>query len=168
VQLLQDIAMMQAVLEHESERGRRQSQIENANRPSKNDVKKLITKLDETLRQKEMFESMPSPTTKVPFQPSPIRKTSSSSKKTKTKSTGIDISPLRVNKNRVVYSPDKDECKDVERSFEVEESKNDFLSSNNNNGKQKTKSRTRSLLQTHVSKGKLEEGLEDDDLKFFI
>jgi len=160
-ELLQDISMMQAVIEHENERGRRQSQsAEENSRPSQTEVKNLLGKLDEKLRQEELMEKLGTRKQKLPFEPSPIKKVK--------KGDAIHISPLRISKSRVVYSPSGDGDDD-----DVDESKNDddgyyYAVEESKIEQQEKKSRTRSLLQKHVSNSKLEEGLGNDDLKFFM
>ncbi|GMH89164.1 hypothetical protein TrST_g13853, partial [Triparma strigata] len=74
--LLQDIQMMQAIMEHENQRGLKQKGV-NRNRPNVDDLKRFSNTLEETLRQQEVFKDIH----KLPFEP-----------------PRLDISPL---KNRV-------------------------------------------------------------------
>ena len=92
----------------------------------------------------------------------------------------IDISPLRASKSRVVYSPLSPGDDEYKQQGNEEEHNHDYAheqdSSTDDGGfydveeskQPEKKSRTRSMLQTHVTKGKLEEGLDNDDLKFFM
>ncbi|GMI62503.1 hypothetical protein ScalyP_jg5540 [Parmales sp. scaly parma] len=145
-ELLSDIDVMQAVLEHENERGNKNKQLSNlpANdgRPSHQEVKQLVGKLTETLRQKELFEGGLYPAKKMPFQPSPIKVSGAS--------------PL---KGRKMYTSPGSPV-DCDSSFEAEEAKSDLFVT-------KSKSRTRSMLSDMIDKGKLDDGLDNDDLKFF-
>ncbi|GMH60964.1 hypothetical protein TL16_g03159 [Triparma laevis f. inornata] len=81
--LLQDIQMMQAIMEHENERGLKQRP--NANRPNVDDLKKFSNKLEETLRQQEVFKDIHKPAFEAATIPPPR----------------LDISPL---KNRIKSS----------------------------------------------------------------
>ena len=159
-ELLQDIQMMQAILEHENERGKSVMDGGGRSRPNIEDLRQFGNRLEETLRQQVVFKDIPSRPAFSPVVPSrscgyqqkndegTMRSPSSGVNVSK-----LDISPLR---SRLNYNNGGGSMLD-----DASHGKNSSGEGNISGG------RMRSQLNQQIANSKFEETLSDDDLKFF-